>query len=677
MMKARLQKLLPWLHLGLIAWVMWLAFNHIWHLKALYGMFWELPAFVGFGVIGSWRWSLLLLRWVRGQFYLRWTFRRWRKRARQVPLEALPPVCLVVPTYKEKDWITERVFRAIAREAQLLPQGLTVLANSSSNAENQRIREILEETDPQLQSINLILMVQKDGKRKAMADGLEVLSEEGFPKHGVIALMDGDSELTPATLLRCLPFFTLFPKMGALTTDELPVVKGSSFFSEWFHMRFAQRHYQMCSDSLDRKVMCLTGRFSLFRAEAALDPGFAEQLCNDQLDDWLWGRFKFLSGDDKSTWFWLLRQGYDMLYIPDVLVYSIETLSGSVVERSYQNMRRWFGNMLRNNGRALALGPRKTGGFLWYSLLDQRLSMWTSLLSPSFLLIAALQGHWVSFQLIGSWIILSRLAMLLAIFAGRPSHLKLLHLPILLLTQWLGSLVKIWTQMNLVKQKWTNRGNQSIDAGGAAWKLGLKVNLSRFLLWTQVASFIIGVLWLNGVMNPIADLQGWQLESQYQASSQGITRVQAIDYGVVPHDGLDDAAALQSLINQSQAKHLEVRLPIGELEFRQPLEIRRGDVTVKGQGKGRTVVLVPQTVVSQQQASRVTLAGLNSDAVAQSDAFDQVIPDSIVTAVPQLLSPPSDQENLVFKDFSLRLMPMPADDLTQVLDPKSAALLEQ
>ena len=80
--------------------------------------------------------------------------------------------------------------------------------------------------------------------------------------------------------------------------------------------------------------MCLTGRFSLFRGEAAFHPGFADQLEFDQLDDWLWGRFKFLSGDDKSTWFWLLKKRYEMLYIPDALVYSIETISGSVTTRA-------------------------------------------------------------------------------------------------------------------------------------------------------------------------------------------------------------------------------------------------------------------------------------------------------------------------------------------------------
>jgi hypothetical protein len=45
-------------------------------------------------------------------------------------------------------------------------------------------------------------------------------------------------------------------------------------------------------------------------------------------------------------------------------------------------MRRWFGNMLRASGRAIALGPRQVGLFAWWCLIDQRISMWTPLLLP-------------------------------------------------------------------------------------------------------------------------------------------------------------------------------------------------------------------------------------------------------------------------------------------------------
>jgi len=552
---------------------------------------WDVFGMVGLGAIGVFRWSLFFWRVIRSRVYLHWVFPRWRRQADRVPVEALPPMCFLVPTYKEKPWITERVFRAIAQEAKTLTQPITLLVNSSSDEENAAIRAVLEAEDPGLTTIRLILMTQKDGKRKAMADALRELARHNLPGDTVIALMDGDSELAPGTLRRCLPFFRLFPNMGALTTDELPVVEGSKLFSEWFHLRFAQRHYQMCSDSLAHKVMCLTGRFSLFRAEAALAPTFADKLENDTLDDWLWGRFKFLSGDDKSTWFWLLQRRYNMLYIPDALVYSIETVSGSVIDRAYQNMRRWYGNMLRSNGRAIALGPKITGWHVWYNLIDQRISIWTCLLTPSFLLASLLTANWQAAGVILAWILFSRPLMLAIVFWGRASYLKPIHLPILLASQWGSSLVKIWTQMNLAKQNWSNRGNQSISAEGKGMKRTVKLGTSRFLIYSQVFSFVVLVAWLMGQVSPTWDLAGLWL--QRQATRQPIAQVvDASDHGVIPNDGQDDTTALQALIQSLPADQpVDLTLPIGEIDLFHSLEINRSHLTLKGRGVGRTVLI--------------------------------------------------------------------------------------
>jgi glycosyltransferase Alg8 len=553
--------------------------------------FWNLFGLISLGIIGCWRWGLFSLRIVRSRFYIRSTFRRWRKQADAIAVEQLPPICLLVPTYKEQAWITERVFQAIVREAKTLSQPIWLLVNSSGDEENALIRQVLEAEDPEWKSIQLIQMIQKDGKRKAMADGLRELAKLDLPHDLVIALMDGDSELAPGTLRQCLPFFRLFPRMGALTTDELPIVQGSDLFLEWFHLRFAQRHYQMCSDSLSGKVMCLTGRFSLFRNEAALHPTFADQLENDNLTDWLWGKFKFLSGDDKSTWFWLLRHGYDMLYIPDAIVYSIETVSGSVVDRAYANMRRWYGNMLRNNGRAIALGPKVTGWFTWYSLFDQRISIWTSLITPGFLMVALCQGEWRTALIIIAWVVLSRSVMLMMIFHKRQSDLKPIHLGLLLVTQWSSSLVKIWTQMNLAKQKWANRGNQTIDAEGKGKKRIAKVGTSRFLLMAQIFSFVVFLLWLTGVLNPAWDLQGFVLNQQFAVQPK-IEQVEAVDYGIVPSDGQDDAVALQTLIDRLSPNQLvQINLPIGEVDLFQPVKIHRSNLSLKGYGIGRTILL--------------------------------------------------------------------------------------
>lgn len=552
---------------------------------------WDVLGLLSLGAIGMWRWAWFLFRMIRARYYLNVAFPRLRRIANHVPVEELPHMCFVVPTYKEQPWITERVFRAIANEAKTLAQPITILVNSSSDEENASIRSILLEEDPELATIHLIEMTQKDGKRKAMADALRELALLELPENTVIALMDGDSELMPGTLRRCLPFFQLFPNMGALTTDELPIVQGSYLFSEWFHLRFAQRHLQMCSDGLAHKVMCLTGRFSLFRAEAALAPSFATQLEEDFLNDWLWGRFKFLSGDDKSTWYWLLCRQYDMFYVPDAIVNSIETLSGSVLDRAYNNMRRWYGNMLRNNGRAIGLGPKRTGWFTWYSLIDQRISFWTCLITPGFLLASLLQGYWKAAAIVVFWILFSRSLMLGLTFWGRSSHLKPIHFPLLLFSQWAGSLVKIWTQMNLAQQKWTNRGSQSITAAGTGLEKVVKLSTSRSLLYVQMFTFAVFLGWLSGFLNPTWDIAGLRLSYQARQAIEPLQVVEAIDHGVWPNDGRDDSAALQTLIDSLDSQQpAEVRLPIGELELFQPIAITRSHLTLRGQGPDRTIL---------------------------------------------------------------------------------------
>jgi len=71
----------------------------------------------------------------------------------------------------------------------------------------------------------------------------------------------------------------------------------------------------------------------------------------------------------------------------------------------------------------------------------------------------------------------------------------------------------------------------------------------------------------------------------------GPVAIDARTAGVVPDDGQDDAAALQALIERAPAGPVTVRLPAGQLDFRQPLTIRRNDVTLVGAGADRTRIV--------------------------------------------------------------------------------------
>jgi glycosyltransferase Alg8 len=348
----------------------------------------------------------------------------------------------------------------------------------------------------------------------------------------------------------------------------------------------------MCSLSLSRKVLCLTGRFSLFHSRAAFHDDFINQLENDSLDDWLWGRFKFLSGDDKSTWYSLLRWRLDMIYIPDVTVNSLETHSGSVTKRAYDNMRRWFGNMLRNSDRAIGLGPRTAGFFPWWCLLDQRISMWTSLITPGLLLLALLLGKWILAGLIISWVSFSRPLMLLIIFMGRPSHLKPIHYPILVATQWASAVIKVWNQMNMAKQSWNNRGVQGVKVQSKGMVHTVQVNVARFAIFTQTIAFTVMLLWFwFGILTPVQDIGTWWVKQQAAAEELTTQVIEATEYSILPNDNQDDAEKLQALIDNSpKTSRVQINLPLGELDLSRPLQISRSHLILRGQDAERTIL---------------------------------------------------------------------------------------
>ena len=101
---------------------------------------------------------------------------------------------------------------------------------------------------------------------------------------------------------------------------------------------------------------------------------------HDSFDHWRLGRIELLTGDDKSTWYHLLSRGWEMAYVPDVEVLTIERPpSQHFLAGASTLMVRWFGNMLRTNGRARKIPRRRVGTFVWWALIDQRISMWTSM----------------------------------------------------------------------------------------------------------------------------------------------------------------------------------------------------------------------------------------------------------------------------------------------------------
>ncbi len=313
-----------------------------------------------------------------------------------------------------------------------------------------------------------IIRQNQPGKRVAIALILRAMSRAGLGKDDMVIFMDGDFVFHPGMVRKCAPLFALDSDLHALTTDEHVLVQGPWWMQSWLNMRFAQRRMAMQSHALSNRVLTLTGRCSFFRATHIVEDEFIRLQEADHLHHWLWGTFRFLSGDDKSTWYTLLKRGVKMTYVSDASGTTIEVVEGSGYRRMVENLRRWSGNMLRNGWRAIMLGPRRMPFFIWWCCIDQRIAMWTMLFSPMVAIAGMLKFGASYFLAYAVYIAISRMMLSLVLFTY-ARRVDLNFVWTLYVNQILNSVVKVYMQWRLAKQKWTNRGNQKtgFTAGGA------------------------------------------------------------------------------------------------------------------------------------------------------------------------------------------------------------------
>lgn len=419
------------------------------------------------GFIGACRYLWVLTHCVRAVLYEFYMYPKLRFAADQLPEEEKMPgkVFFIIPTYGEKPEVSRQMLDSVLDEAARITSQVIIVVNAGSEEDDEIFRDILD-SRPALPNVEMRFVRQVGGKRGGLAECLSRLMNEQVDQNDALVLMDGDTVLGAGIMEKCLPLFVTRPKLGAITTDNISVTKGNWMYRKWYTLRFSMRHRMMKSQSLSRQLLVLTGRFSIFRANECLTDEFVSYLENDRIKHWLHGEIKFVTGDDKSTWYCLLKRGCEMLYVPDAHIFCMEDSGPQPILMSVKKMHRWFGNMLRNNGRAIRLGPGRQKPFIWWCHIDQRISMFTSLMGPVAAIWAA---FWISpYYLVayGMIVVLARLAyaLLLTIEGHRMSFTDI---PLLLYTQWAGSSVKIYTMFHLHRQKWDSH-RQSSDSNKAA-----------------------------------------------------------------------------------------------------------------------------------------------------------------------------------------------------------------
>jgi glycosyltransferase Alg8 len=461
--------------------------------------------------IGCWRWGWFVLQNVRAVIYRYWKFPRIRRQAEQAVAVRgpVPEVTIMATTYREKPWITRPVFLAILRELEAL-EGLVrrprLVVATGCDEDDATIKAIHAEycQKPSEQPLacwppELVLLRADNGKRPAIAAALKEIARENPMDDGVVVFLDGDTIMQPGLLQKILPIFRLTPPVDAVTTNEDGFVKGPGWFAEWVSLRFGLRHRTMCSVSLSGKLLCLTGRLSAFRASVATDPSFQAQIEHDTINNWLWGSFEMLSGDDKSTWYWLARNGRRMLYVPDALATTLEVVASAPVRRALANIRRWSGNSLRHSWRTIRLGPRRVGFFPWWSLLDQRIAMFTVLFGPLACLLALGAGRYEIAAGYALWLLCSRLAHA-AIAWRHGRRWSAFYVPLVFLSDWATALTKMWVLFHPAKQNWLNRGARTLDSTQSSKHYQLQRGLAHYLYVFTCSAVAIGVGLLLGFL---------------------------------------------------------------------------------------------------------------------------------------------------------------------------------
>lgn len=456
------------------------------------------------GLIGIWRYGWWFVHFIRAQIYARVVFPPRRQRAEQLWKQGWRPRKLhfLMTTYKENRETTDRVLASIVQEARAVGVPTTLHIGLGDPSDELVIQEFFANQGQDLELEVIMVRQNKPGKRFALGLALRAMARAGVDGDDPVVFMDGDTLLEPGCMRCCLPFFAMNKRLQALTTDEKVIVHGPRWVQNWLDMRFAQRHLAMQSHALSNKVLTLTGRMSVFRARNVVKQEFIRTVEADHLDHWLWGEFRFLSGDDKSTWYWLLKAGAELTYIPDALAITIERIEGNGRERMFQNMLRWSGNILRNGARAISLGPKRVGWFIWWCLVDQRIAMWTTLIGPLSAIILSLYYSPLALLAYLLWVCITRSALALVLY-GYAGRINLWFPVFLYCNQVLNALIKIYISFRLPKQRWMNRGDQKAYQTRQGMLALAKHYMASYLttLWLSVMSFVLMIF--LGVVRPL------------------------------------------------------------------------------------------------------------------------------------------------------------------------------
>jgi mannuronan synthase len=452
------------------------------------------------GLLDAWHYGWGAAHLIRALLYRRQVFPGWRRAAEQIGARGLASeVYVVVTSHRIRSETTARVYQAAIAEAIRHGRPVTLVAALVELGDQRLIKRLFQLASPPV-AVRLVFVRRPAiGRRHALACALRTISRARPAADAAVVVLDGDTLMTPGCLARSLPFLKLRPETDGITTDEGGIPAGGAVLKAWLELRWAARHQLMSSMSLGRRPLAIAGRMSIYRATVATDPDFIAAIENDDLEHWRCGRIRLSTGADQSIWFWLLRRGRAMLYLPDIRVIVIgPPPPRSLLPAATRVMLRRFGDRLRGNGRALALGPRRIGWFAWWCLIDQRVSMWSTLGGPVAALMFGLGKSLVFLYAYLLWVGTTRLVHALALLTARP-RLGGLSPPLIYFGQVYGALVKSYVLFRLDRQGGP-RPN-SAAGGSTPWRARLGRLGSVYLHLLALGALVAAVALVTNLLS--------------------------------------------------------------------------------------------------------------------------------------------------------------------------------
>jgi glycosyltransferase Alg8 len=450
-------------------------------------------------LVGAWHYGWETAHLVRALIYRHRVFPKWRRAAEEIGARGLASeVYVVITTYRNRSETTARVYQAAIAEAARYGRPVTLVAALVELGDQRLIKRLFQLAHPPLPVRLTFVRRPAIGKRHALATALRAIGRARPAADAAVVVLDGDTLMPPGCLARCLPFLKWRPDADGITTDETALVEGSAVPRAWLDLRSAARHQLMSSLGLARRPLAVAGRMAIYRADVATDPDFIAAIECDELDHWRFGRIRFATGADQSIWSWLLRGGRAMLYLPDVRVIAIgRPASWRLLPAASRAMRRRFGDRLRTNARALALGPRRLGWFAWWCALDQRVSMWSMLAGPIAALLFGLGKSLIFLYLYLLWIGATGMMRALLLLMVRP-RISGLHPLLIIVGRIHGAVLKTFVLFRLEREAWRLRDPA---AERSPWRERLAVVGSMYLHLLALGVLIAAVALVTNLVS--------------------------------------------------------------------------------------------------------------------------------------------------------------------------------